>query len=62
MAKLPKYTYAAAFTAFFAVAVAAGCFPAANKQALGPAPAVDADAPDAETAYWRAQYAKNRTI
>ncbi len=46
-----------------ALAAAPGCLPEPKSdQATGPAPVVDADAPDAETAYWRDQYRKNRTV
>ncbi len=60
MLKIPKPTHAAVFATFFAMAIAAGCFPSTDKHAR--APVVDADAPDAETAYWRARYVKNRSI
>ena len=68
-ARTPQYASAGPVTipaflaALVALVVVCGCLPEANKnQALGPAPRVDTDAPDAQTAFWRDQYKKNRTV
>ena len=62
--KRPTFSTSATVLAMAVVTIAAtvsGCLPA-SRQSTTAAPVVQTDNPDAETAYWRNEYRKNRVV